>query len=184
MAPDVLRDLTTADMTELGGRILRVNHAGEQGAICIYTGQLLAAYLTAPRMRSELLEFRQDERRHRQIFQVELARRGRKRCRSYWLCAVGGFALGLVTGLLGKRAIAATTMAVERVVLRHLEWQITELTGKDATAVAAIETIIADEREHHDSSCDASQENSVLSRMLVALVSFSTEAVIWLGMRL
>ncbi len=184
MVTDALTNVIAADMTELGSCILRVNHAGEQGAICIYSGQLLAAYLTAPSMRRELLEFREDERRHKQIFHEELARRGRKRCRSYWLCAVGGFTLGIITGLLGRRAIATTTMAVERVVLRHLEWQIAQLNGKDAAAVAAIEAIVADEREHHDSSRDASQEDSVLSRILIAVVSFSTEAVIWIGMEL
>ena len=169
---------------ELGSRILRVNHAGEQGAICIYTGQLLVASLTAPSMRGELLEFREDERRHRHIFHEELVRRGKRRCRSYWFCAAGGFALGVLTGLLGRRAIAATTLVVERVVLHHLEWQIAELSGRDVAAVAAIQAIIADEREHHDSSRDTSQENSILSRILITIVSFGTEAVIWLGMRL
>lgn len=184
MAANTRINMVATDMSELGSRILRVNHAGEQGAICIYSGQLLVAYLTAPSMRAELLQFREDERRHKQIFQGELTRRGRKRCRSYWLCATGGFALGIVTGLLGKRAIAATTMAVERVVLRHLEWQISELAGKDVAAVAAIEAIVADEREHHDLSRDAVSESSILTPMLSAIVSFSTEAVIWLGMRL
>jgi ubiquinone biosynthesis monooxygenase Coq7 len=168
----------------MGDRILRVNHAGEQGAICIYTGQLLAAHLTARSMRAELLAFREDERRHKRIFQYELMRRGRKRCRSYWLCAAGGFALGVMTGSLGRRAIAATTMAVEQVVLVHLERQMAELADKDVEAVAAIEAIVADEREHHDLSVESAGRYSVLSRILVAVVSFSTEAVIWLGMKL
>lgn len=168
----------------LGDRILRVNHAGEQGAICIYTGQLLAARLAAPSMRAELRAFREDERRHRQIFQGELVRRGRARCRSYWLCAAGGFVLGVITGLMGRRAIAATTMAVEQVVLRHLEWQVGVLAGADVDAVAAIESIIADERAHHDASEETVRASAALTQLLVAVVSFSTEAVIWVGMRL
>jgi ubiquinone biosynthesis monooxygenase Coq7 len=168
----------------LGDRILRVNHAGEQGAICIYTGQLFAARLTASWMRGELHAFREDERRHRQIFQDELSRRGRRRCRSYWLCAAGGFTLGMMTGLLGSRAIATTTMAVEQVVLHHLERQIAVLAGSDDAAVVAIEAVIADEREHRDVSEKMVHQRSIVSRTLVALVSLSTEAVIWLGMKL
>ncbi|MBV8633161.1 MAG: demethoxyubiquinone hydroxylase family protein, partial [Burkholderiaceae bacterium] len=134
--------------------------------------------------RAELLGVCEDERRHRQIFYDELLRRGRRRCRSYWLCAAGGFVLGVATGTLGGRAIAATTMAVERVVLTHLERQITELANQDAAAVATIEAIIADERAHHDLSVDSAGKQSVLSRALMAIVSFSTETVIWLGMKL
>lgn len=109
-----------ADST-LGARILMVNHAGEHGAICIYTGQIIAAWITARDMVNELEEFKAHEKRHRAVFWAELQRRGQRRCRSYWLCALGGFVLGLSTGFLGRKAIAATTVAVERVVLRHLD---------------------------------------------------------------
>ena len=47
--------------SDLGDRIIRVNHAGEQGAIGIYTGQILLARLTAPKMVAELREFRTHE---------------------------------------------------------------------------------------------------------------------------
>jgi ubiquinone biosynthesis monooxygenase Coq7 len=50
--------------------------------------------------------------------------------------------LGLITGAFGRRAIAATTVAVERVVLRHLEQQLDQLRGKDEAAVEAIESIV------------------------------------------
>lgn len=112
----------------LGDRIIKVNHAGEHGAICIYSGQIHIARLTARSMVSELTEFRSHERRHRAIFGAELQRRGRSRCRSYWFCGVGGYVLGLITGVLGPSAIAATTVAVESVVLRHLE----QKTGRSA----------------------------------------------------
>jgi ubiquinone biosynthesis monooxygenase Coq7 len=69
------------------------------------------ARLTAPSMVTELREFKSHEEKHRAIFQEELERRGRRRCKSYWLCAVGGYVLGLVTGLIGRPAMAATTVA-------------------------------------------------------------------------
>ncbi|MGO4552090.1 demethoxyubiquinone hydroxylase family protein [Lysobacter sp. 2RAF19] len=168
----------------LGDRILKVNHAGEQGAICIYTGQIHAARLTAPSMIGELVEFRSHEQGHRAIFWAELQRRGRPRCRSYWLCGIGGYVLGLVTGLCGAGAIAATTVAVERVVLRHLQQQLVELHDNDAPAVAAISAIVAEEQQHHDRSVAHAQVGSVWLKVLGPVVSASTEAVIWMGMRL
>src|SRR5690606_1691531 len=131
---------------------IKVDHAGEHGAVCIYSGQLVIARLTAPGLVKELAEFRRHERQHREVFRSQLASRGWRRCRSYWLCGLGGLVLGLMTGLFGPRAIAATTVAVERVVLRHLEDQVSTLEGIDPDAAAAILSIVADERSHHERS--------------------------------
>jgi 3-demethoxyubiquinol 3-hydroxylase len=169
---------------DLGSRILKVNHAGEHGAINIYSGQILLARFTARAMVEELKEFRLHEQRHRAIFGAELQRRGRRRCRSYWLCGAGGFVLGILTGLCGPRAIAATTVAVERVVLRHLEHQVAVLGSRDPAAVAAIEAIIQDERLHHDQSATHVHADGLWYKVLSPIVSAATEAVIWLGMRL
>ena len=170
--------------SDLGNRIIKVNHAGEHGAICIYTGQILMAKLTARHLIGELREFRSHEQRHRAIFAAELERRGRPRCRSYWLCGIGGFVLGTITGLLGSNAIAATTVAVESVVLRHLEQQIATLQDHDTAAVTAISEIVAEEREHHDNSASHVKAGTFWPRVLTPIVSASTESVIWLGMRL
>lgn len=169
--------------TDLGGRILKVNHAGENGAVHIYLAQAFVARLTAPALVAELNEFRSHEERHRTIFWAELQRRGRPRCRSYVLCALGGYLLGLVTGLLGRAAIAATTVAVERVVLRHLKEQMAQLQNSDPAAVRAIEAIVADEQRHHDELA-AQSSGGLWVRLLEPLVAASTETVIWLGMKL
>lgn len=170
--------------TALGGRILKVDHAGEQGAVNIYRAQILAARLTEPALVPQLREFKSHEERHRAVFATELQRRGVRRCRSYWLCGIGGWMLGLVTGLLGRHAIAATTVAVERVVLRHLEAQLRELAGRDEAAVAAIAQIVDEERQHHDRSAAHLEPGRFWSRLLSPVVAASTESVIWLGMRL
>jgi ubiquinone biosynthesis monooxygenase Coq7 len=176
--------LAHASNTDLGDRIIKVNHAGEQGAVSIYTGQLMMARFTAPHLVGELLEFRSHEQRHRALFGAELARRGRPRCRSYWLCGIGGFVLGALTGLLGGKAIAATTVAVECVVLRHLEHQLEALRGIDMPAVAAISAIVAEERQHRDDSARHVPAGAFWPRVLTPIVTVCTEAVIWLGMRL
>lgn len=170
--------------SELGSRILKVNHAGEHGAVNIYAGQIRMARYTAAHMLDELAGFRADEQRHRALFRDELARRGRPRCRSYWMCGAGGYVLGLLTGMCGARAIAATTVAVEAVVLRHLAHQLELLRGRDAAAVVAIAAILDEEQQHHDASADRLVADRFWSRVLSPLVSASTEAVIWMGMRL
>ncbi|GGC68141.1 demethoxyubiquinone hydroxylase family protein [Undibacterium terreum] len=170
--------------TTLGGRILKVNHAGEQGAVNIYAGQIFMARLTTPTLVPELREFKSHEEAHRAIFAAELKRRGLPRCRSYWLCAAGGYTLGLLTGLFGKRAIAATTVAVESVVLKHLEHQLTDLHGKDQDAVAAISAIVVEERLHHDQSASYLPTGNLWSKLITPVVALSTEAVIWMGMNI
>jgi ubiquinone biosynthesis monooxygenase Coq7 len=169
---------------DFAGRVLKVNHAGEHGAVNIYAGQIFAARFTAPGLLAELREFKSHEERHRATFWAELVRRGRPRCRSYFLCGLGGYVLGLVTGILGRRAIAATTVAVERVVLRHLRHQLAVLRGRDAEATAAIASIVEDEQQHHDRSAFHSRAGGFWPAVLTPVVSASTELVIWTGMRL
>ena len=167
----------------LGDRVIKVDHAGEYGAICIYRAQRWFAHWRAPDMIGELDRFLDHELGHRARFGAELGRRNRRRCRSYHLCGLGGFILGVVTGMAGRGAIAATTVAIERVVLRHMSAQIEALVGKDEEAVALLRQIIVEEREHHDVS--AVRLNPLFwPKLLNPLVSVSTEAVIWLGMRL
>jgi len=168
----------------LGDRIIKVDHAGEHGAFCIYSGQIFMAHLTAHRSIVELREFRSHEARHRAIFEAELQRRNRPRCRSYWFCGVGGYLLGLITGSLGASAIAATTFAIEQVVVRHLHHQMKVLRNEDPQAVSAISQIIDDEQRHLDSSVAVTQSNRLCIKALTPIVSASTEAVIWLGMKL
>lgn len=167
---------------DYGERVMKVNHAGENGAVNIYAGQIFCARLTAPDLIGELSEFKGHEENHRRIFQAELERRGVRRCRSYFLCGIGGYALGLLTGLFGRGAIAATTVAVERVVLGHLKLQLQQLAGKDEPAVVAIQTIVSEEQQHHDQSAAHAQANRQWLLLLGPAVALATELVIWMGM--
>ena len=85
---------------------------------------------------------------------------------------------------MGRHAIAATTAAVERVVLRNLRAQIAELQHSDAAAVTAITRIVHDEQQHHDSAAAQAQASRWWRAVITPVVAASTETVIWLGMRL
>lgn len=168
----------------LGDRIMKVDHAGEHGAVCIYRAQRWLARWRAPDMLPELDEFLAHERRHRAHFAAELQRRRRPRCRSYALCGAGGLLLGVVTGLAGRGAIAATTVAIERVVLRHMHEQIEALHRSDPPAVTVLLEIVREEQQHHDLSAARLPADGFWQKLIDPVVSASTEAVIWLGMRL
>lgn len=168
----------------LGNRILKVDHAGEQGAICVYRAQWLVAGLTAPSMREQLADFLVHEKRHRSIFGAALMQRGLPRCRSYWLCSAGGYVLGAVTALLGRRAIAATTIALESVVVRHLKAQRADLAAIDPAVAELVANIVEDEALQHDRSLDAIDLDRGWLRGVGFVVRKATGAAIWLGMKL
>ena len=104
-----------------GDRILKVNHAGEHGAVNIYRGQRLACFWRDAGLKRELEEFRAHEERHRAIFAAELERRGLRRCRSYGLCGLGGLMLGLVTGICGRASIALDENDCRRAAAQRLD---------------------------------------------------------------
>ncbi len=168
----------------LGDRFIKVDHAGEHGAICIYTAQRWVARWRAPDMVAELDDFLRHERKHRALFGAALRARGRPRCRSYYLCGVGGIVLGLTTAMVGRRAIAATTVAIERVVLRHMGAQRAAILASDPAAVAILDEIIRDEQAHHDLSEKHLSRRRWWTQIIDRAVEISTETVIWLGMRL
>jgi ubiquinone biosynthesis monooxygenase Coq7 len=89
------------------GRIIKVDHAGEFGAVNIYRAQLLCARLWLPSLVPQLQEFLAHEKGHLKTFADVSQRRGISRCRSYLFCGLGGFALGSITSLFGRSGIMA-----------------------------------------------------------------------------
>ncbi|WP_376741915.1 demethoxyubiquinone hydroxylase family protein [Sphingomicrobium flavum] len=164
-------------------KMIKVDHTGENGAVNIYRAQAIGARLFARDLLPAIRENREHEERHREIFSAVLQDKGVRRCVSFHLAGVGGFALGFVTGLMGRQAIHATTFAVEHVVLEHLEGQLAYLRDTDATAFRAVGAIVAEEQEHHDHAEANLDERKLLNRALIAIVRLCTEGVIRFGMR-
>ena len=95
-----------------------------------------------------------------------------------------GARIGLITAICGRSAIAATTAAVEKVVLRHLRHQLVALGASDPPATVAISAIVADEQHHHDRSEALAKTGRFWPKVIAPVVTASTEFVIWTGMRL
>lgn len=166
-------------------RILKVNHGGEHGAVRIYTAQIAAARLRCPDLVSELADLLAHERRHEQMFFALMPSRAARPCRLMWLWGLGGFALGLMTGLLGRTGVFVCTEAVERTVHRHLDHQLTWLgadpSRADPELAAVIAAIQKEEEGHLAWATEHRPPQTSLTRMLYLVVAATVEALIWLS---
>lgn len=129
-------------------RILRVNHAGEHGAVEIYGAQLRIMGARNPEVYSWLTETRRHEIEHRKRFHDAMGTRGAKPCRAMFVWRIGGFLLGAGTAILGDRAIFACTAAVEKAVHRHLMDQIAFLDDVDPDLAKINRSILVEEDQH------------------------------------
>lgn len=112
-----------------------------------------------------------------------MAREG-VRCKSYWLCGLGGFVMGLISSIMGRRGIMACTWAVESVVISHLQAQLIYLKNKnDQVAYKAVESILEDEKNHRDTGFHEGGATNIWYQPLRFSVSLFTESIIRFGMR-
>lgn len=131
--------------------MLRVDHAGEYGAVAIYRGQLAVFERQHGRERitGQLKEMAAQEQEHLDAFD-KLLNAGSVRPTALspvWNAA--GFALGAATALLGEKAAHACTEAVETVIEEHYGDQITELEAVGEAELAAKMTKFRDEEVAH-----------------------------------
>lgn len=165
-------------------KILKVNHAGEFGAINIYRSQILFAKLFMKDLVPLLESFLEDEKRHLALFWQEIQKRNGIKCKSFWLCGLGGFAMGFISSLLGRKGIMACTWAVESVVINHLREQIIYLQQEnDLAALETVQQILDDEINHRDVGRLKGGASNIWYQPLRFSISLFTEGVIRFGMR-
>src|SRR5580704_10699208 len=129
-------------------RILKVNHAGEYGAIRIYRAQIWVARRRYPDVVPFLKETLGHEIRHCTLFRSAMPQRNARPCRIMALWGNGGFVLGFLTALLGRRGIWICTAAVEAAVHRDMQDQLLFLCDRDAALYALIAAIQYEELMH------------------------------------
>jgi ubiquinone biosynthesis monooxygenase Coq7 len=143
-------------------RMVRVDHAGEHGAVKIYEGQL-AVFGRSPRHAKTAALIRDmaaQEERHLEGFdRVVNERRVRPTLLSP-LWSVAGFALGAATALMGEKAAMACTAAVEEAIDEHYARQESLLEGRDPELKAMVSEYRADEAEHRQTALDHGAEET------------------------
>lgn len=160
--------------------ILRVNHAGEYGAIRIYAAQIAVAKLCCKDLVQHLEKMLQDEINHCDIFRSAMPERKTRPCYTMWLWSWGGYLLGLTTAIFGRNGIMVCTEAVEEAVHHHMNAQIAYLAGKDEALKSMIEAIKVEEVDHLSFAQDHVRHNR-LTKTAYSIIYAATEVLIWLS---
>ena len=162
--------------------MIRVDHAGEYGAVRIYEGQL--AVIGRGRARDEIRRMSEQEKRHLAAFD-ELMRAHRVRptaLQPAW--HVAGYLLGAATALLGEQAAMACTVAVEEVIDEHYRGQAERLGETDPPLKETIEEFRADELRHRAAAIEYGATEALGYDLISAVVKTGSRLAIWLSTRI
>jgi len=162
-------------------RMIRVNHAGEYGAVRIYEGQL--AVLEKSDKAPIIEHMAEQEREHLSTFDKLIADHRVRPTAMLPIWHVAGFALGAGTALLGERAAMACTVAVEEVIDEHYADQVAELGDEDSGLRDTFEKFRLEEVEHRNTGLEHEAEKTPGYEALTGLVKAGSRLAIWLSKR-
>jgi len=151
---------------------IRVDHAGERGAIKIYEGQLLAlnTVFKDEKLKKTIEEMKLNEKEHLDFFEKELKKRNIKPTKFLPIWDLLGVGLGFGTTLLGKRAAMLCTASVEEVIDEHYQKQINQIEDDEKQLKKKIIKFKEDELHHKNIAYDegASKEGiySILDKII------------------
>ena len=131
---------------------IRVDHAGERGAIKIYEGQLLAlnTIIKDKNLKKKIEEMKIHEKKHCDFFENEIKKRNIKTTKFLPIWDLLGVALGFGSTLLGKKATMLCTASVEEVIDEHYQNQINQLMPDEKILKEKIKKFREDELHHKD----------------------------------
>lgn len=164
--------------------MIRVDHAGEYGAVRIYEGQLAVLKRRKSASVETIQHMADQEQRHLKTFD-RLVNEHRVRptaLEPVW--RVAGFALGAVTAAMGEKAAFACTAAVEEVIDEHYAAQIAALKDKDEDLKATVEDFRADEAAHRDEALKQGAEQAPGYKLLSETIKAGCRLAIKLSERI
>jgi 3-demethoxyubiquinol 3-hydroxylase len=177
-------DPSAADMTE---RMIRVDHAGEYGAVRIYAGQL--AVLGRGGKGDVIRHMAAQEQVHLRTFNDMVADRRVRPTAMLPFWHLAGFALGAVTAALGEKAAMACTVAVEEAIDVHYTAQLATLDELGTSGPAeselrrTVETFRTEERGHRDIGLDHGATQAPGYRLLSRFIKAGCRAAIAISER-
>ena len=131
---------------------IRVDHAGERGAIKIYEGQLLAlnTIIKNDELKKKIEEMQVHEKEHCDYFEKEIKKRNIKPTKFLPLWDLLGVGLGFGSAIIGKKATMLCTASVEEVIDQHYQNQINQLKNDEKELKNKIVKFRNDELQHKD----------------------------------
>ena len=166
--------------------IIRVDHAGERGAIKIYEGQLLALKTIKQDeiLKDKIEKMREHEREHLEYFEKEIQKRKIKPTYMLPLWDIMGVALGFGTAMLGKKATMLCTASVEEVIEDHYQKQLNELGNDEKDLKTNIEKFKNDEANHKNIAYESGATNKGLYSIMDRLIRTSSKIAITISKKI
>ena len=129
---------------------IRVDHAGERGAIKIYEGQLLAlnTFIKDENLKKTIEKMKNHEKEHLDFFNKEIKKRKIKPTKLLPLWDLLSIGLGFSSAIMGKKAAMLCTASVEEVIDKHYQNQINQLHSNEKVLKEKIKKFRDDELHH------------------------------------
>lgn len=165
--------------------MIRVDHAGEYGAVRIYEGQLavLGNRASAKKTATAIRKMARQEQDHLKAFDSLINERRVRPTALAPIWHMAGFALGAATALMGEKAAMACTAAVEEVIDDHYASQIARIKNDDDLK-SRIEAFRADEIAHRDEAIARGAEEAPGYRLLSSAIKAGCRLAIKLSERI
>ena len=160
--------------------IIRVDHAGERGAIKIYEGQLLALNTIREdnNLKRIIEEMKEQEKEHLEYFEKEIQKRNMKATYMLPLWDLMGVSLGFGTALLGKKAAMLCTASVEEVIENHYENQLSKIGEDEKDLKTKIEKFKGDEVNHKNMAYESGATKSGLYSIMDKIIRTGSKIAI------
>ena len=159
---------------------IRVDHAGERGAIKIYEGQLLALSTVVKNndLKEMIRDMKEHEQEHCNFFEDEIRKRNIKPTKLLPLWDLLGLGLGFGSTILGKKAALLCTASVEEVIDGHYKDQTYKLGKDEEELKKKIMKFRQDELDHKDIAYDNGATKKGLFGILDKVIKTSSRIAI------
>ena len=159
---------------------IRVDHAGERGAVKIYEGQLLAlnTLVKDEALKKTIEEMKVHEKEHCDYFEEEIKKRNIKPTKLLPLWDLMGVTLGFGTAMLGEKAAMLCTASVEEVIDGHYKDQTYKLGEDEKELKKKIEKFRQDELDHKEIAYDNGATKKGLFGVLDKVIKTSSRIAI------
>ena len=166
--------------------IIRVDHAGERGAIKIYEGQLLAlkTFKQNEYLKRKIEEMKEHENEHYDFFNNEIKKRNIAPTKFLPLWDLMGVTLGFGTAMLGEKAAMLCTASVEEVIDGHYKDQTYKLGEDEKELKEKIMKFRDDELHHKDIAYDNGATKEGLFGVLDKIIKTSSKIAITISQKI